>query len=241
MPAVSQAITLECISNLVAGDLIGTSLWTGVRLADVLARAGLRDDARAIHVTAADGFYESVPLADARDPRTLLVYAMNHEPLPFEHGFPLRIYIPDRHGMKLPKWITQLSVRDHDGPGYWVDRGWSATAIPHTTSVIDTVGSSMMLGEAQIVPIGGIAYAGARGISKVEVRVDDGPWQEAKLVAPPLSPLCWVLWRYDWPYRPGRHTFRVRAYDGTGALQEVREQPPHPNGATGLHALAVNV
>ncbi len=241
MPSVSQVITLECISNRVGGDLIGTSLWTGVRLRELLDRAGIQPAARAIHVRAADGFYESVELADMNDPRTLLVYAMNREPLPDIHGFPLRIYIPNRHGMKQPKWITQLHVADRDGPGYWVDRGWSRTAIPHTTSVIDTVGTPLDRGSSRVVPVGGIAYAGARGISRVEVQVDDGPWQPASLVAPPLGPLCWVLWRYDWPYAPGSHTFRVRAFDGTGAPQDVRVAPPHPSGATGIHELAAKV
>jgi hypothetical protein len=119
MPSVSQMITLECISNPVGGDLIGTSLWTGVRLRDVLARAGMGATARAVHIKAADGFYESVALAEIEDKRTLLVYAMNREPLPEKHGFPLRMYIPDRHGMKLPKWITQLHVSDRDGSGYY--------------------------------------------------------------------------------------------------------------------------
>jgi DMSO/TMAO reductase YedYZ molybdopterin-dependent catalytic subunit len=241
LPSVSQMITLECISNRVGGDLIGTSLWTGVRLRDVLDRAGMTADARALHIAAADGFYESIGLADMHDDRTLLVYAMNHEPLPESHGFPLRIYIPDRHGMKQPKWITRMSVSDREGPGYWVDRGWSKTAIPNTTSVIDTVGMSMMLGQARVLPVGGIAYAGARGISKVEVQVDRGPWKAAQLIAPPLSPLCWVLWRYEWPYVRGRHTFRVRAYDGTGALQPIRETSPHPAGATGIHSLTTTV
>jgi DMSO/TMAO reductase YedYZ molybdopterin-dependent catalytic subunit len=241
MPAVSQVITLECISNRVGGDLIGTSLWTGVRLRELLDRAGLQSAARAVHIRAADGFYESVELADMNDPRTLLVYEMNREPLPDQHGFPLRIYIPDRHGMKQPKWITQLHVADRDGPGYWVDRGWSAKAIPHTTSVIDTVGKAIERGDSRVVPVGGIAYAGARGISRVEVQVDGGAWEPASLIAPPLSPLCWVLWRYDWPYQAGKHKFRVRAFDGTGAPQDVRVEPPHPDGATGLHELVAKV
>jgi hypothetical protein len=171
----------------------------------------------------------------------MLVYAMNGEPLPTEHGFPLRIYIPDRHGMKQPKWITRLQLTDEDGRGYWVARGWSKDAIVKTTSVIDTVGASMMLGTANVVPIGGMAYAGARGISKVEVQVDDAAWAEATLIAPPLSPLTWVLWRFDWAYQPGRHTFCVRAYDGTGALQPIVERGPHPDGASGIHSLTMTV
>ncbi len=241
LPAISQMVTLECISNRLGGDLIGTSRWTGVRLMDVLGLARMRQGARAVLVHAADGFYESVGMADAADERTLLVYEMNGVPLPAEHGFPLRIYIPNRHGMKQPKWITRLRVGDEEGSGFWVDRGWSKDAVPHTTSVVDTVGMSMMIGEAKVVPVGGIAYAGARGISKVEVQVDGGPWVEAKLVAPPLSPLTWAQWRHEWRYQPGRHTFRVRAYDGAGRLQPTEERGPRPDGVSGIHSLDARV
>jgi DMSO/TMAO reductase YedYZ molybdopterin-dependent catalytic subunit len=241
MPSITQTITLECISNRVGGDLIGTTRWTGVRLRDVLRRAKARAEVRAVHMKAADGFYESVGADDMNDERTMLVYAMNGAPLTEEHGFPLRVFIPNRHGMKQPKWITEIAASDRDGPGYWVDRGWSKEAIVHTTSVIDTVGMSMTIGSANVVPVGGIAYAGARGISKVEVQVDDEPWAEAKLIAPPLSPLTWVLWRFEWPYKAGKHVFKVRAYDGKGVLQDTQERPPHPDGATGVHSMTVNV
>lgn len=233
-PAVSQIITLECISNPVGGDLIGTSRWTGIRLADFLDELGVRPEARAVAFEAADGFHETATLDDARDPRALLVYAMNGEPLTAEHGFPLRLYLPDRHGMKLPKWIQRIELVAKPRPGYWVERGWSQTAIPHTTSVIDTVRATGDDAQRRL-SVGGIAYAGARGIRRVEVQIDGGAWQEAQLRAPPLGPLTWVQWRLDVPYRPGRHTFRVRAYDGSGALQESTVRSPHPDGATGLH------
>jgi DMSO/TMAO reductase YedYZ molybdopterin-dependent catalytic subunit len=234
-PAISQIITLECISNPVGGDLISTSRWTGVRVADVLDEVGVKPAARALSFEAADGYYESASLDELRDPRSLLVYAMNGEPLPEAHGFPLRLYIPDRHGMKLPKWIRRIEAVAEPRAGYWVERGWSATAIPHTTSVIDAVHATGE-GERRTMSIGGIAYAGARGIRSVEVQVDGGIWVPAQLRAPALSPLTWVQWRLDLPYRPGRHTFRVRAVDGTGAVQEATVRPPHPDGATGLYA-----
>lgn len=234
-PAITQVITLSCISNRIAGDLISTSAWTGVPLKQILDEARLMPEAQELFIEAADGFYESVSHADLMDDRTMLVYAMNGEPLPVEHGFPLRIYIPDRYGMKQPKWIVRMEAIGEEGPGYWVDRGWSAEAIPQTTSVIDTVAAEVAEAPGDAAPIGGIAYAGARGISRVEVQVDDGPWQEAQLRAPPLSPLTWVQWRYDWPLAPGRHVFRVRAYDGAGRLQSVQRQPVRPDGATGIH------
>jgi DMSO/TMAO reductase YedYZ molybdopterin-dependent catalytic subunit len=240
-PAYSQVITLECISNPVGGDLISTARWTGVRLKDVLDQAGMSPSAIEAYVTATDGFYESIVMSDIMDPRTLLVYEMNGVPLPREHGFPLRVYIPNRHGMKQPKWIEHIELIDRHGPGYWVDRGWDAQAIVHTTSVVDAADTSMAGGSSQTIPIGGIAYAGARGISKVEVQIDDGPWMEAELRAPALSPLSWIQWRHDWAYTSGRHSVRVRAYDGTGALQVTEGQPPSPSGATGIDSLVFDV
>lgn len=237
-PSISQVITLQCISNPIAGDLTSTSLWTGVRLKDLLAEAGMLSAAEEVYIESADGFYESVEMADILDERTLLIHSMNGVPLPVEHGFPLRIYIPNRYGMKQPKWIQRIEAIDRQGPGYWVDRGWSAEARPKTVSAIDAVVREASEG---VLPVGGIAYAGGRGISKVEVQVDDSPWVEAILRAPPLSPLTWVQWRYDWPYQAGRHTFRVRAYDGAGVLQVTDRRPPRPDGATGVHEVTIEV
>src|SRR5512133_3205333 len=161
---------------------------------------------------------------------------MNGQTLPARHGFPLRIYIPNHFGMKQPKWLTGLEVIDHQGTGYWVDRGWNNQAIPPTTSVIDTVDADAYDPQTGLVPVGGIAYAGARGISKVEVQVDNGPWAPAELRTPPLSPLTWVQWRYLWKAQIGQHIFRVRAYDGSGQLQIAQEAPPEPDGATGINS-----
>lgn len=240
-PAISQVITLECISNPVGGDLISTARWTGARLKDVLDRAGMLPSATEAYVTAVDGFYESIVMSDIMDPRTLLVYDMNGVPLPQEHGFPLRVYIPNRHGMKQPKWIEHIEIIDRHGPGYWVDRGWDAQAIVHTTSVVDAADTAVASSGSQTMPIGGIAYAGARGISKVEVQIDDGSWVEAELRAPALSPLSWIQWRYDWPYTSGRHSVQVRAYDGKGQLQVTERRPPSPSGATGIDSLILDV
>ena len=175
------------------------------------------------------------------DDRTLLVYEMNGEPLPVEHGFPLRIYIPDHYGMKQPKWIIRMEAIDHKGKGYWVDRGWNERAIVKTTSVVDSIAAGDVVPQSRIVPVGGIAYAGARGISKVEVQVDNGLWEAAELRNPALSPLTWVQWRFQWQAEEGRHTFRVRAYDGTGTLQEIGPNSPHPDGATGIHSKSVRI
>jgi len=231
MPAISQYITLACISNPVGGDLISTTLLTGVPLATLMQKAGIRtEEVQGIQIECADGFYETVSAADMQDPRTLLAYAMNQEPLPAAHGFPLRIYIPNRYGMKQPKWITRLTAISGGEGGFWEDRGWSQEARPHIVSIIDTVNQS---GDGA-VEVGGIAWAGDRGIQQVELQVDDGDWEPAELRSPPLSPLTWIQWRYQWQGDPGKHEVRVRAYDGTGARQIMQPGGPNPAGATGV-------
>jgi DMSO/TMAO reductase YedYZ molybdopterin-dependent catalytic subunit len=240
-PSFSQVITLSCISNPIGGDLIGTAVWTGIRMKDLLAEAGLQPDAQELAIESADGFYESVPMSELMDDRTLLVYEMNGKPLTVTHGFPLRIYIPNHYGMKQPKWIERMEVIDYNGPGYWVERGWSEQAIVNSTSVIDVVETGMLDAGNGSVPMGGIAYTGARGVSKVEVQVDDGPWMTAQLRDPGLSPLSWVQWRYDWPAQAGQHTARVRAYDGSGALQSVAVRGVRPDGATGIDQFSFTV
>ena len=233
-----QFITLSCISNPVGGDLIGTSRWTGVSLQQLLPSLRLQAGATHLKIRAADGFYEVVSLETIRsDERVMLTYAWDGVPLLPEHGFPLRIYIPDIYGMKQPKWIESIEVTDHWEPGFWVDRGWDKDARMKATSVIDTVAVDMTIINAdhrRLVPIGGIAHAGARGISKVELQVDDGPWQEAELRTP-LSHLTWVVWRYEWPFDHGKHTFSVRCYEGNGTPQIATQSPVEPSGATGLY------
>jgi len=232
-----QFITLQCISNPVGGDLISTQRWTGVSLQTLLPELGLQPNATHLRMHSVDGFYEVVPIDVIRaDPRVMLTYSWDGLPLPDEHGFPLRIYIPDHYGMKQPKWIERIEATSAWEPGYWVTRGWDRDARMNATSVIDTIGSSMMIiepGRTTMVPIGGIAFAGARGISRVEVQVDGGPWQQAEL-RDPMSPTTWVIWRYDWPFQAGKHTFTVRCYEGDGTPQIAEERPIRPSGATGL-------
>jgi DMSO/TMAO reductase YedYZ molybdopterin-dependent catalytic subunit len=233
-----QFITLACISNPVGGDLIGTTRWTGVSLQRLLPALRLKPGASRLKLHAADGFFEVVPIETIKaDERVMLTYAWDGVPLLPGHGFPLRIYIPNVYGMKQPKWINAIEVTDHWEPGFWVARGWNKVAEMKATSVIDVVGMDMDIVQAgqskMIVPIGGIAHAGARGISKVELQVDEGRWRPA-LLRSPLSGLTWVLWRYDWPFQHGKHTFTVRCYDGQGNPQIVTPTPPEPDGATGL-------
>lgn len=235
-----QFITLACISNPVGGDLIGTTRWTGVSLQRLLPDLRPAPNATHLKIRSADGFYEVVSLEMiAADERVMLTYAWDGVPLLREHGFPLRIYIPDLYGMKQPKWIESIEALDHWEPGYWVVRGWDKVARMKATSVIDTVAVDATFtdtGGQRLVPIGGIAHAGARGISRVELQIDDGPWQPAALRTP-LSNLTWVLWRYNWPFQAGRHKFTVRCYDGSDTPQIVTPSPPEPSGATGLYSL----
>jgi DMSO/TMAO reductase YedYZ molybdopterin-dependent catalytic subunit len=234
-----QFVTLSCISNPVGGDLIGTTRWTGVSLQRLLPDLQLKPGATHLKIRSADQFYEVVALdAIKADERIMLAYEWDGVPLTREHGFPLRIYIPDIHGMKQPKWIESIEAIDHWEPGYWVERSWNKVAQMHATSVIDTVAVDMTIIGAdrrKLVPIGGIAHAGARGISKVEVQVDGGPWEQAELRTP-LSQLTWVIWKYDWPFQSGKHTFTVRCYEGNGTPQIATPSPAEPNGATGLHS-----
>ena len=232
-------VTLACISNPLGGDLIGTTRWSGVSVRRVLRDAGVMEQARFLKLTADDGFYETVPLDLINsDERVMFTYLWDGKPLTTEHGFPLRIYIPDRYGMKQPKWIIKAELIGEHEPGYWVARSWDKTAQMKATSVIDTVavGSIILKDRQTLVPIGGIAHAGARGISRVEVQVDDSDWMPATL-RPPLSDLAWVIWRYDWPFQPGKHVFRVRCYDGAGVAQIKVPQEPHPSGASGIFSL----
>ena len=234
-----QFVTLSCISNPVGGDLIGTTRWTGVSLQRLLPSLQLQPDATHLEIRAADGFYEVVSLETIRsDERVMLTYAWDGVPLLPEHGYPLRIYIPDLYGMKQPKWIESIEVTNRAKRGFWVIRGWDSVARMKATSVIDTVAVDMTIINAdhqRLVPIGGIAHAGARGISKIELQVDEGPWQEAAL-RKPFSELTWVIWRYEWPFDPGKHTFTVRCYEGNGIPQIAEPSPIEPSGATRLHS-----
>jgi DMSO/TMAO reductase YedYZ molybdopterin-dependent catalytic subunit len=228
-----EFVTLSCISNPLGGPLISTTRWTGVSLQKLLPLWELKPEATHLIMRSADGFFECIALQTIlSDSRVMLVYEWDGVPLPVEHGFPLRIYIPDRYGMKQPKWLVSVEAADHWEPGFSVARTWDREAIMETTSAIDTItpGSA----DLQTISIGGYAHGGARGISKVEVKINNRDWQQAQL-RQPLSSLTWVLWRYDWPFQQGEHTFAVRAYNSAGELQDLEESPPYPDGATGIH------
>lgn len=238
-----QYVTLSCISGRIGTTLISTTQWTGASLQEILADAKVRDAARYLRITSGDGFYETVDLdLIASDERIMLCYDWDGHPLPIDHGFPLRIWIPDRYGMKQPKWITEIEVIGEYQEGYWVERGWDETAQVKATSVIDTVAVDNVIenGDQRLVPVGGIAFSGARGISKVEVKVDKGKWEAAQLRAP-LSKTTWVIWRYEWLFQAGSHTFEVRCAEGDGTPQIEEMQDSRPSGATGIHSRDANL
>lgn len=218
MPAVIEMRTLECISNPVGGGLIGNALWKGVRMADLLERAGARPTAREVVLYAADGYHTSIPLSLAQDPHSLLAYMMNGEVLPPEHGFPLRALWPGRYGMKQPKWITRIELIRGEHTGYWEGQGWSKEAIIKPNSRIDHPRPGMI--PAGPVEIHGIAFSGPVGIARVEVSVDDGrTWQEATLTRGP-TPYVWTVWRYRWERPPaGEAVIRARVVQNDGYVQ----------------------
>lgn len=240
-PSRSQFVTLSCISGRIGTSLISTTQWTGVSVQDLLADVGVQAGAKYLDITSEDGFHESVSLDLINsDPRIMFCYDWDGESLPKDHGFPLRIWIPDRYGMKQPKWITGIEVTDEYRQGYWVERNWSETAQVKCTSVIDTVAVDNIIekGLQRLVPIGGIAWAGDRQISKVQVRVDGREWQEAQLRTP-LSETTWVIWRYDWFFEEGEHIFEVRTYEGDSTPQILERSPQRPDGATGTHSYEI--
>ena len=235
---VDRFITLSCISNRIGGTLISTTKWSGFLMSDFLELVQPQTDAVALKITGADNFDEYVMLDVINaDDRIMFAYEWDDQPLKQKHGFPLRIYIPDRYGMKQPKWIESIEFVDAWQEGYWVRRGWSVDALVNPTSVVDTVATDAILkdDEGYVVPIGGIAYAGAKRISRVEISVNDGDWQDAKL-RQPLSELTWVLWRFDWRFQEGEYRFAVRAYDAEGNLQSLDSRGTRPDGATGVHS-----
>jgi DMSO/TMAO reductase YedYZ molybdopterin-dependent catalytic subunit len=215
-PPVDQFITLSCISNPLGGDLIGTQRWTGASLRRVLERATPGASATHAKVKSVDGFFEIISLSLVEsDPRVVLAYAWDGVPLATGHGFPLRVYVPDVYGMKQPKWIEEIELVAAWQPGYWVERGWDREGRVLTTAVVDTAVFDRTRG---VVSAGGMAYAGARGISRVDVRLDDNEWVSAA-IREPMSNTTWVLWRAAVPAPTPPSRVAVRAVDGEAMPQ----------------------
>ncbi len=240
LPSESRAVTLECISNGVGHYLMSTAIWKGVLLETVLkAAGGAQPSGKYIIYTSVDGYQYSMPLADLLEARALLAWEMNGVPLPERHGFPLRAITPGRYGEQSSKWLTRVEVADHlFTGGLYQSQGWSSEPL-ETTSRINTPTQQAKLGT---VAVAGLAFAGIRGIQKVEVSANNGvTWNTARLL-PPLSDQSWVFWNWNWtPPGKGAYTLVVRATDGTGTLQTETPRGTVPRGATGWQHVTVHI
>ena len=235
LPWVEEFITMECISNYVGGDLISNANWRGVPLKNILERAKLKPGVVDIASFARDGYSESMPLEKALESQVLVAYMMNDEPLPFKHGFPARLVVPGLYGEKCSKWLKRLEAVDDDYLGFWQQKGWGDEGLVKTTSQIRVPdkGEDLTIGE---VLVGGLAFAGDKGISKVELSTDGGTTWLPTTLRDPLSPYTWVLWTTKWvPSATGEFQLVVRATDDDGQQQITAVHPIFPDGATGLH------
>lgn len=237
---IHKWVTLTCVSNEVGGDLIGNALWSGVLLKDLLTEAGPAQNADAIQSTSKDGFTAGTPLSTLLDDReSMLAFAMNGQPLPVEHGFPVRIVVPGLYGyVSATKWLTDIEVTRFDQfEAYWTPRGWSELGPIKLSSRIDVPRSKASAGQ---VTVAGVAWDQHVGVSKVEVRVDGGPWQQAEL-ATDASIDTWRQWHWSWDAPRGNHVLQVRAFDAKGNPQIESQAPPAPDGSTGLHSVDIKV
>ena len=243
MPLHEQYVTIACVSNEVGGGLVGNALWSGVRLKELLDRAGISSEATQIVGRAVDGFTVGFPtawaIADDREP--LVAVAMNGEPLPANHGFPARLIVPGLYGyVSATKWLAEIELTTLDAfDAYWVPLGWAKEAPILTQSRIDVPRNGARLAPGTIA-VAGVAWAPDRGIGSVEVQVDEEGWQPAELSAP-ISDATWVQYVHRWEATAGEHLLRVRATDGTGEVQTDRRTPPAPDGARGHHTIRVTV
>jgi DMSO/TMAO reductase YedYZ molybdopterin-dependent catalytic subunit len=239
---VERDITLTCVSNEVGGPYVGNARWIGVPIAEILREAGVRAGADAVKSTSVDGLTIGTPLKALTDGRdAIFAVAMNGEPLPFEHGFPVRMVVPGLYGyVSATKWIVDFEVtRFEDFSAYWTDRGWSVEAPIKTSSRIDVPKGFARIKAGPAVAAG-VAWAQNRGIAKIEVQVDEGPWQEATLALEDTID-TWRQWTLRWNATPGNHRLTVRATDADGQVQTTDRAAPRPNGSSGLHNTVVMV
>jgi len=239
---LERRITLTCVSNPVGGRYAGNATWLGIPVRDLLEEAGVRSGADAVRSTSADDMTIGTPLAALTDPNrdALVAVGMNGQPLPLAHGFPVRMVVPGLYGyVSATKWVVDLEVtRFADFKAYWSTRGYSVRAPIKTSSRIDVPRSFAQVKAGTQVPVAGVAWAQDRGIAKVEVRVDGGPWQEARLAAQDNID-TWRQWVWMWQAESGNHQIEVRATDSTGSTQTDRRTPIAPNGSTGWHSVNV--
>ncbi len=238
MPTTERLQLMSCISNEVGGDLVSCSRWTGVPLADLVRAAQPRGDVKMVIAHAIDGYTETIPIDIALSQLVLVAFGMDGLTLPDAHGAPARLLFPGRYGMRSVKWLKELSFSTTEDEGYWEQRGWDKQAIMRTSSRIDVLDKTADAGHFVAA---GIAWAGDRRISAVELSTDDGgSWSRAQLEGE-LGPLAWQRWQLALELPPGTRNLVVRATDGTGALQDATERPPHPSGSSGYHRVSIRV
>ena len=241
LPLFEQYVTIACVSNRVGGDLVGNALWTGVRLKDLLEMAGVQAGATQVVGRSVDDFTVGFPTAWAMAPERepMVAVGMNRDLLPADHGYPARLIVPGLYGyVSATKWLRSIELTTREAvDGYWVPLGWAKDAPILTQSRIDipTNGDEIAVGP---VAVAGVAWAPDRGIAKVEVRFDDGEWQNAP-ISRPISNATWVQWLVQWTATAGRHSIEVRATDGTGDVQTAEMSDPPPDGARGHHRIFV--
>jgi hypothetical protein len=230
------------VSNEVGGPYVGNARWVGAPLADLLSEAGVDPAATQLVSTSDDGFTAGTPVPAVTDGRdAMLAIAMNGEPLPIEHGFPVRMVVPGLYGyVSATKWVVDLELTTFEAfDPYWIRRGWAEQAPIKTQSRIDTPRSFADISPGDVV-VAGVAWAQHRGIDRVEVRVDEGSWQEADLATEDTID-TWRQWRISVPLTTGNRTITVRATDGEGDVQTTDRVEPFPDGATGHHSIVVHV
>jgi DMSO/TMAO reductase YedYZ molybdopterin-dependent catalytic subunit len=241
-PLVEDYVTLTCVSNPVGGPYVGNALWLGARLADLIRQARPLAGADQLLCTSVDGFTSGTPLQVVLDGRdALLAVAMNAQPLPVEHGFPARMVVPGLYGyVSATKWVTDIEVTTFAAASaYWTQRGWAQQAPIKTESRIDVPAGGATLAPGR-TPVAGVAWAQHKGIAAVEVRVDRGPWRQARLAAVPDID-TWRQWAWEWDATPGHHLIEARATDATGYTQTAVVAPTTPDGASGYPSADVNV
>ena len=241
-PLIEDYITLTCVSDPVGGPYVGNARWLGASLADLIRQARPLAGADQLLCTSVDGFTSGTPLQVVLDGRdALLTVAMNGLALPVEHGFPARMVVPGLYGyVSACKWVTDINLTTFASAyAYWATRGWSQQAPIKTESRIDVPvdGSTIAPGRTAVA---GVAWAQHKGIAAVEVRVDRGPWQQARLAAVPDVD-TWRQWVWEWDATPGTHLLEARATDATGYTQTAVEAQPPPDGASGYPSATVSV
>ena len=242
LPNTTEYVTLECISNNVGGELMSTGSFTGVRLRELLAMANPQANGTWAAFKARDDYAESLPISLIQGaPEILVAHALDGGPLPPSHGFPARMLIPGHYGMKGPKWLDSIELVDHESGGFWEQQGWDHNAVVKTTARFD-VPRDRDIVKRGTVALYGVAFAGTRGISKVEYSTDGGrTWYQADF-RPPLSQLTWVLWQATWTAdAEGAYQLQVRATDGDSRSQEATSTPSYPSGASGYHTIRIDV